>query len=160
MLCAPLVKLIGGHEDHDVGEGTRNSMVVLAKEPDLLGVVVGRRHAGELWPVIKGRAVVEDDRGERAGELGGRRGRQRGGFDDRSQGVTLAATLHAEQADRVGLVEVERDRPAECFRAQDAVLGGRVVRPEEDLRRSSIGRAGAFRRGWLGHCDGISVVAF
>ena len=56
---------------------------------------------------------MEDDGGQRLGKLADRRSRERGRLDDRSQCVALAAALHAEQADRVRLVEIKRDCPAE-----------------------------------------------
>ena len=82
---------------------------------------VGRRHRREFRRVVERRAVVEDDPGERMRKLVDPPDGHTGHLHDAAQRVALAAALDAEQADRMGLVQVERD-PAAGSVAEQAVL--------------------------------------
>jgi hypothetical protein len=65
---------------------------------------------------------MEQDRRQGLGEHVDAWQRERGHLDDGPEGVALAATLNAEQADRVCLVQVQSYGPAHDF-AQDTELG-------------------------------------
>ena len=87
-----------------------------------------------------------------------RRRGQRGGLDDRAERVALAAALHAEQADRMRLVEVERDRPAERgvpaedVYCEDAVLVPRKTAGSPERQHPVRGTATAPRES----CSGLA----
>ena len=112
MFCAALVDLGLRREEEDVGQGLRYRSVASFEGSELGAVVVGVHHRGKLGRVVLGFAVVEDHSGEWVRQDVYGRGRERGSFDDASQGVALAAALNAKKADGVGLVEVQGDSAA------------------------------------------------
>ena len=137
VLRAAIVDLGRRREEEYVGQGPRLGSVTFLEGGELGAVVVGVHHRGELGGVVLGLAVMEDDRGQRVWQDVHGRGRERGRFDDAAQGVALSAALDAEEADGVGLVEVERDGSASDF-AEDTVLGRGTGDAEKDVRLEGI----------------------
>src|SRR4051812_8640783 len=102
-------------------------------------------HRGELRLIVLRLAIVENDCGQRLRQTVNSGQRERGHFDDAAKSVALPAALHTEQADRVGLVEVEADFASHHF-SQNAELRS-VARDAEHNIASWFFRSG-WRRFW------------
>src|SRR5262249_6804650 len=96
----------------DILQAMRLCSESVAQQANLRVVGVRSNHRRELRLVIKRRAVVEDDRGEWVRQHIHACDRHASHLDNAAQRVALAASLDAEEADGVGLVQVERDLPA------------------------------------------------
>ena len=97
-------------ENHEVGQRPRCRAIAGPQCSHLRIAAIRRRPRGEFRPVVERGAVVEDDAGERMRKRVDSFHGHASHLDDASHRVALASPLHAEEADRVGLVQIESDR--------------------------------------------------
>ena len=119
-------------ENHEIGQRPRRRAVAIPQCSHLRIAAIRRRHRGELRPVVQRGAVMEDDAGERMRKGADPFDGHARHLDDASHRVALASPLHPEEADRVGLVQVEGDL-ATAGLAKQSVLRRTACDAEEGV---------------------------
>ena len=130
ILGAALFDLGRWSQDHHIIQRPRCCAIASSQLIHLRIARVGQGHGRELRLVVERRAVVEDDAGQRVGERIDSWNRHAGHFNHTAQRVALAASLHAEQADRVRLVQVQCHLASRNLTEQPEL--GRSARHAED----------------------------